>query len=53
MKKFEYKHLKRAAYSQYHVKGVSELGEQGWELVSVTFDSSSPTFHYFFKRELV
>ena len=52
MKKWEYyKHF----FVGFNYKALEEdhnfYGKQGWELVSVCFDSSTNQFHSFFKRE--
>lgn len=48
MQKWEYKSLET-----YHVvpeKSLNELGEQGWELVAVTYGDMADRYTYVFKR---
>jgi len=48
MKKWEYKvHKGKASFLKNEGEHLDELGQEGWELVAVTFQG-----FYYFKREL-
>ena len=55
MKKFEYKILnERIRNNDFHITkdDLNEFGKEGWELISVIFDTEREERDFYFKREL-
>lgn len=49
MKKFEYKEIN--SFFDSYKKRIAQAGEDGWEMMSVTFDELTRVTTYYFKKE--